>query len=535
MTATTINRFEYERTIPKSTDFEFFDQNYPPSVLTLRTNVNGDVSRSWDLPFRADGEEQPDHANSSSGQIGNPAALGATWNGSLINHFDATATIRAPPRTPAEQQAFAYLINCYLDVPPQSLDPGYLDVLNLVIRRQNRGNCLETCLSTLALAAFSRRPASRSATVDTQASYSVALQAVNGSIGNPKSIYDDELLASVIVLALVECLIGDNVNGYYNHLYGAMTILKSRGQRKFHDDLGAELFMLLRHELFRSSAIRFLEPQGQYPYDWAMSVMEIVDDPSVERAQAATLGSRQNRLISYIHKMFDEYLVATMSSSPVHSLLTVPSVFASDPVVDNLVDSDPNLASTIKEYLQMASNAFSVTEISGHSIEDFYPQPCDVQPVSNNEIVWPGQFQGYTWKSREYANLGLCLVGTRLFGYNVAAKVFEKARLKDPSIDTTEFEVIAQKAREAIEIIVGSGPYICSPQDIDGVGSNDYMWLHQCPPFLVAMESPFATAEQRRIIEPIFQYTFEVKGIRMAGAVLNQYRQFQRESAANHT
>lgn len=51
----------------------------------------------------------------------------------------------------------------------------------------------------------------------------------------------------------MQCLIGDNVNGYYNHLYGAMTILKSRGQRKFHDDLGAELFMLLRHELVSSS------------------------------------------------------------------------------------------------------------------------------------------------------------------------------------------------------------------------------------------------------------------------------------------
>lgn len=536
MTATTINRFEYERTIPKSSEFDFFDQNYPQSVLTLRTNVDGDVSRSWELPYRADGEEgQSDHATGPSGQIEHAAVAGSSWNDSLVNRFDATAAIRAPPRTPAEQQAFAYLINCYLDVPPQSLDPGYLDVLNLVTRRQNRGICLETCLSTLALAAFSRRPASRSATVDTQASYSNALKAVNGTIGNPKSIYDDELLASIIILALVECLIGDNVNGYYNHLYGAMTILKSRGQRKFHDDLGAELFMLLRHELFRSSAIRFLEPQDQYHHDWAMSAMEIVDDPSVERAQAATLGNRQNRLISHIHKMIDDYLVATMSSGPVNSLLTIPSIFASDPVVENLVDSDPDLAKTLKEYLASAANAFTVTEISGHSIEDFYPQPCEVQPVSNNGIVWPCQFQGYRWKNREYANLGLCLIGTRLFGYNVAAKVFEKARLKDPSIDTTEFEVIAEKAREAIDFIVGSGPYVCSPQDIDGVGSNDYMWLHQCPPFLVAMESPFATAEQRRIIEPIFQYTFEVKGIRMAGAVLNQYRQYQRESAANHT
>lgn len=46
-----------------------------------------------------------------------------------------------------------------------------------------------------------------------------------------------------------KCLISTNVTGYYNHLYGAITILKSRGRRKFRDQLGAELFMLLRFEL----------------------------------------------------------------------------------------------------------------------------------------------------------------------------------------------------------------------------------------------------------------------------------------------
>ncbi|KAI4591541.1 hypothetical protein KJ359_013207 [Pestalotiopsis sp. 9143b] len=472
--------------MPKPGDFDFYDQAYPAPVLTLRTNVNGDVSRSWELPYRLDGEGQPDDGRNQSDH---PVALGAPWAGSFTSRFDPTVALRAPPRTPAEQQAFAYLTNCYLDVPPQGLDPGYLDVLNLVLRRQNRGSCLEACLSTLALAAFSRRPASRSATVDTQACYSVALKEVNGTIGRSESIFDDELLASIAVLALVE---------------------------------------------FRSSAIRFLEPQARYTDDWAMSTMEIVDDPSVGKAQVATVGCRENRLSSYVHKMIDEYLVATMSSHPVHSLLTVPCAFASGPVVENLVEGDPNLAQTIKEYLRMAANAFSMTEISGHSIEDFYPKPCDVHPVSSTGIVWPYEFQGYIWKSREYANLGLCLLGTRLFGYNVAAKVFEKAKLKDPSIDSAEYEVIVRKAREAIDMIVGSGPYVCSDQDIDGVGSNDYMWLHQCPPFLVAMESPFATAEQRAIIEPIFEYTFQIKGIKMAGAVLDQYRQYKTESTATY-
>lgn len=136
--------------------------------------------------------------------IERPTVLREIWDRSSSRRSDITTTVRAPPRTSAKQQAFAYLTNCYLHVSPSNLDPGYHNVLNLIARRQNRGNCLEACFSTFAFAAFSRRPASRAATGYAHASYSIALRTVNGCIANLESIHDNEFLAAIVILALVE-------------------------------------------------------------------------------------------------------------------------------------------------------------------------------------------------------------------------------------------------------------------------------------------------------------------------------------------
>lgn len=203
MTATTINRFEYDRAGPRTREDDFFDQNYSQSVMTLRTRADEESVQSRGS-YSVDDEEQIDLAGENSNYGSHSARSGEMRNTPLTNFFVSKPGIQVPPRMSIEQHAFAYFVNQYIDIKPQALDPGYLDVLKLVTSRQNKGECLESCLSTLALASFSRRPASRKVTIDTQASYSIALKAVNDAIGKPGSIFDDELLASILVLALVE-------------------------------------------------------------------------------------------------------------------------------------------------------------------------------------------------------------------------------------------------------------------------------------------------------------------------------------------
>jgi hypothetical protein len=203
MTATTIHRFEYDKAAATASDAGLLDQNYPQSVMTLRTHIRDTAAHTWESHFIDDetSSERESIYPVGGGSSGSPAA---GWSEFRTNRLVSMPFLRAPPRITVEQHAHAYFTNHYLDIKPQGLDPGYLDVLSLVTQRRNKGKCLSLCLSTLAFAAFSRRPVSRNATIDTQSSYSEALKAVNDAIGTPGSIFDDEILASIVILALVE-------------------------------------------------------------------------------------------------------------------------------------------------------------------------------------------------------------------------------------------------------------------------------------------------------------------------------------------
>jgi hypothetical protein len=105
---------------------------------------------------------------------------------------------------PVEDQAFCYFANRYAFAPTQFLDPGYLPVLKLVSHRKHMGQCLSCSLSAVSLAAFSTRPNSRKMLTRACAVYSTALRLTNEKIQRPRSCEDDELVASVILLALFE-------------------------------------------------------------------------------------------------------------------------------------------------------------------------------------------------------------------------------------------------------------------------------------------------------------------------------------------
>lgn len=107
---------------------------------------------------------------------------------------------------PLEDRAFCYFANRYAFAPAQYLDPGYLPVLKVVSQKKNMGPCLTTSLSAVSLAAFSTKLNARKAILKARSQYATALQLTNEAIQNPGSCRDDELLASVVLLALFEVM-----------------------------------------------------------------------------------------------------------------------------------------------------------------------------------------------------------------------------------------------------------------------------------------------------------------------------------------
>lgn len=105
---------------------------------------------------------------------------------------------------PLEDRAFCYFANRYALAPTQYLDPGYLPVLKVVSQKKPLGSCLSCSLSAVSLAAFSTNLNAREAILRARAAYATALQMTNEAIQQPNSCDDDELLASVVLLALFE-------------------------------------------------------------------------------------------------------------------------------------------------------------------------------------------------------------------------------------------------------------------------------------------------------------------------------------------
>lgn len=105
---------------------------------------------------------------------------------------------------PIEDRAFCYFANRYALAPTQYLDPGYLPVLKVVSQRKSLGPCLSSCLSAVSLAAFSTKTNARKSVLRARSAYATALQMTNEAIRRPGSCNDDELLASVVLLALFE-------------------------------------------------------------------------------------------------------------------------------------------------------------------------------------------------------------------------------------------------------------------------------------------------------------------------------------------
>lgn len=105
---------------------------------------------------------------------------------------------------PLEDRALCYFANRYAQAPTQYLDPGYLPVLKIVSQRKNLGPCLSCSLSAASLAAFSTKLNARKTILRARSAYATALQMTNEAIQRPDSCDDDELLASVVLLALFE-------------------------------------------------------------------------------------------------------------------------------------------------------------------------------------------------------------------------------------------------------------------------------------------------------------------------------------------
>ncbi len=105
---------------------------------------------------------------------------------------------------PIDQQASCYFLADFVVLPAGPGSFGYHQFIYGLLQRDKILSSFELAFKAVSLMALSRRPNSRSLRHHAQALYAMALKEVNRALQDPSQINDDQILGSVLLLAMYE-------------------------------------------------------------------------------------------------------------------------------------------------------------------------------------------------------------------------------------------------------------------------------------------------------------------------------------------
>lgn len=152
---------------------------------------------------------------------------------------------------PLQERANAYFIYVYAPTPVNESFAGFTGfAVPLEIKREPK--YYQSAFEACALAAFSR---------DTLgpkfynhlalAKYVSAVQSVHAALEVPATVYEDTTLASILLLALFECInpTASGVKVWSKHIMGAMSLAQKRIRDQDVKEIGHSLFTAVRTQM----------------------------------------------------------------------------------------------------------------------------------------------------------------------------------------------------------------------------------------------------------------------------------------------
>ncbi|KAK9423431.1 hypothetical protein SUNI508_04325 [Seiridium unicorne] len=351
-----------------------------------------------------------------------------------------TTSIRTNPSPSLDDQAMSYLRTEFIDQQPLALDPGYSHLLRIILRQDRIGDCLSACLTAASLAAFSTRRDAKMVESGAQKAYTTAISAINTAIQRPNAAEDDQLLASVLLLAF-----------YENHIFGAASMIKTRKTKAVLEALPAQLYLVVRYELCRTSLLGFADPEGADVVLWLQWRSSISSATFTPNALAKVNDINESTMDHHIRSMMD-------------------SVVAKNPVIEVLkqhglpedVQSAKHLVVSVVTYVKSAVDRFTDMETTAFVTQGSKPLrlPRPVQRDSVFPDAYP-QSPICVYKNMHHAvfHLWICLARVSCLTYVTA--LTSQIKFETGFQDMPAYQAIAQRARDDLETIVSSTPYIC--------------------------------------------------------------------------
>ncbi|KAI1841825.1 hypothetical protein JX265_009434 [Neoarthrinium moseri] len=437
-----------------------------------------------------------------------------------------TSTILRNPIVPLEDQALCYLRLHFLDSFSQGLDPGYSHVLRLVLQLDEMGDCLSTCVSAAALGVFSTRPNAKVVEVAAHKMYTIALSRINFAIRDRHAVEDDRILASVLMLAFYEIFRSNKLTGFYNHIFGAASMIKSRGERVVHDKLTAELYLLVRYELCRTSILGFATPSNADLGMW-LKWRNTVSYATFSPTYLSAVGQYSGGELDHLVRSRMDFII---TGNPITETINRDG-FPKEPIAAQ------GLVKIAVDYIKYVIDGFTDMETEGFVTQESRPLrlPCPIQ----RDSTYPGAYPNtpiYVYKTVHHASfhLAICLARVSCFTHLMAltSQLGCSARVEQ----MPAYKVLTRRVQDDIETIVSSVPFVCG-WTADGVqafsGSSE-----SSEATLPALETSFATSfviwaligpatcplatdNQRTYLMHMLRYIANVRRVRQAEALLD--------------
>jgi len=539
------------------------------TIKRYRASPESSESGGSQSPEDAHQERSPISLSSSSGtsQTGSPPleqdARRSFRKATTASKIPASTERRVPqpsltamiasPAVSVNQHSISYLFTAYLGAANHYLDSGFSGVLETIVQKGRPARYLSAAISATSIAAFSRRPNARSLTARAEKVYSRALVEVNKALVKPESIHDDDLLASILILAMYELFMSDRLTGYYNHILGAAMIIRSRQSGPLSSATAAMAFLLVRNEIMKSSMLSALSSIQNDLDPWKHWVHELGLDKwtadAYSHLPASVMSGPIMHFKALLYQALEDSSINTtrladdIVSEPAQSEVKpsrtsddVPVTVPGDPLTVSS-PSGPSPDHLIRRLADMYGRFANVNHIMGELYNvgpvSSLPVPSGIPRAMDGWVLFP-QGPIFMYHTMLHAGYRLAMALACLEPCSRAVGIVMSSPELSFLRDTHEYQQLEEGGKQAIAEIVGSAPYFCgllnapaksgssasSSHQFDVAGIRDAQAVSFSTWALAAViMSPQATATQREYSLGMLRYCHQVKGLGQAAAL----------------
>ncbi|KAK3710323.1 hypothetical protein LTR37_010389 [Vermiconidia calcicola] len=264
-------------TITDSSSPEWLEaESFPTSAGwtdTTTTNSPGwSVLETWPTPESMSGLSPASSFTDYTGSPGFVIEESLTPNGSLIltkSAFRTKQNVQFPisisllPSPALERRAlYASFIDTYLPRIAGTAQNGHFDFYHTIALETSHQPALQASMDALSLVQMGSLHHDKAILKQAVRQYSVALGALGRSIRKNDFLYDDDVLAAVVVLAACELYeeIASMGEGWGQHIQGSNQLVALRGPQSLRSELALLFYSSMRHGSLIHALIARKEP-----------------------------------------------------------------------------------------------------------------------------------------------------------------------------------------------------------------------------------------------------------------------------------